>query len=63
MRIIVVIIIFMFLTPFIYGQETIYIDETGDTINKRVYLEKWRNKDSLLSAWHLKDKKANAMQR
>lgn len=47
----------MFLTPFIYGQETIYIDETGDTINKRVYLEKWRNKDSLLSAWHYKDKK------
>ena len=47
----------MFLTSFTYGQETIYIDEKGDTISKKVYVEKWRNNDLLSSSWHHKDKK------
>ena len=47
----------MFLTFFTYGQETIYIDEKGDTISKKVYVEKWRNNDLLSSSWHHKDKK------
>lgn len=57
MKIIITVFLLLFLTPLVHSQKSIYIDEKGDTINKSTYLEKWRNKDFLLSAWQHKDKK------
>ena len=51
----------MFLTFFTYGQETIYIDEKGDTISKKVYVEKWRNNDYYQAHGIIKIKKAKTM--
>ncbi|MGB1209798.1 MAG: hypothetical protein ACPG41_00145 [Lacinutrix venerupis] len=56
MKTFVIVTLLLFFTGLAQSQESLYIDEKGDTINKNEYLKKWRNKDLLLSTWSHIDK-------
>lgn len=57
-RFVIPLLIF-FLFQSLNAQKNIYIDKNGKEISKKVCMEKWRNKDSLYSAWMYLDKHGN----